>query len=474
MVPLVFCKEIKLVEGPAKMTYNKEGTFVDEGSLDLRIHFCIFGNSDQFDFICKKESSEDLNGTVPFEINGERVHFLVSDCSDRLHISKAKILEHSKNNTLGELFERKIDQFAVLDQIVNTYASIIKNYKDEYSVPIPNNEKQIFVQKSALMKIVHLFHLYLSKNSTVPFSIHLSPKTRKKHSTEISKILAFQSLEHPCFLVDVSSPQDPIEGNFSTVSRVTCISHRCFFAIKQSKKNYLSYRDVKKEIVNRELLKDLKLTENVIFPYFIKDKPSKKVTVFSPYCNKRDLAEFTANIEDGKKRVGLFIKPFTSLIKTLAIWHKNHIVHRDIKPENILVDQQKDGGLVFYIGDLAETHQAKSNKSFFVDTYTPCYSPTYSGVKLSPEKHMKRDIFQLGMTITFVFTNKIPYQKNNKFDDFPDFSISFDKTELLKICSLEVTKLLESMCHQNSAMRPSMEQVFSTVSNPSFKWEISS
>ena len=151
----------------------------------------------------------------------------------------------------------------------------------------------------------------------------------------------------------------------------------------------------------------------------------------------------------------------------LAYLHRHGIIHQDIKPDNILID---DNGQ-YLITDFGISSRARNTlrKSMVVQDEHLKSTGTidYMGPERfseQPEPVMASDIWALGATVFELIEGILPYP--------PRLGGMMQKNgaEIPKInqpVSSDIKKLVHDMLHANPDKRPTAEEIYQRVSNPS-------
>lgn len=138
---------------------------------------------------------------------------------------------------------------------------------------------------------------------------------------------------------------------------------------------------------------------------------------------------------------------FLKVCETIQFAHTQLILHLDIKPNNILIKQDGNIKLLdFGIAQKADSHQ-KQNSPLMA---TPWYA--------SPEQFQQQntsvssDIYQLGILLHIILSNKIPFNKNE--DLFLNQELKIAKTEI----NAELVAII------NRCLKPFPEERYQSVS----------
>eukprot|EP00826_Nyctotherus_ovalis_P042203 TRINITY_DN4317_c0_g2_i2.p1 TRINITY_DN4317_c0_g2~~TRINITY_DN4317_c0_g2_i2.p1 ORF type:complete len:466 (+),score=129.32 TRINITY_DN4317_c0_g2_i2:149-1546(+) len=215
---------------------------------------------------------------------------------------------------------------------------------------------------------------------------------------------------------------------------------------------------------NVKTLKELcKLRHENIIAYqnCVLDKNQRDCAIVIERFEGRSLAEVVQECKDQKKKIPeeKIVDYLRGIVKGLKYLHDNEVVHQKLAPENILVDDNNNLKLLDY-GIFKIVKNIHS--SGYIDTKNyACMSPEMlKGNKFDESS----DIWSLGCIVYELCTLSPPY--SGQSPEMQVKAIEREECNLEKISaeySQGLKDFIEAMLNRDRYLRPSIEEVFTTV-----------
>ena len=197
-------------------------------------------------------------------------------------------------------------------------------------------------------------------------------------------------------------------GSFSAVVQVKDIKTEKKYAAK-----IISLKDMKIKRAMRRINQEIEFLQRFNHQNIIKLEQVLKITneyeekfliLIEEFCSKGNLYD---NIkrhqfrnENEKRKIS------HGIIEAIAYLHKRGIAHCDIKPQNILLDENNNP-------KLCDFNLSIDTKGEYVNDIggTPIYKPPELYENYYYGNRMKTDIWSLGVTLFFMFENRLPFKR---------------------------------------------------------------
>jgi CheY-like chemotaxis protein len=135
---------------------------------------------------------------------------------------------------------------------------------------------------------------------------------------------------------------------------------------------------------------------------------------------------------------GIFL--LANLLEAVDYIHAAGILHRDLKPSNVLLDEARNPHLIDF-------GLAKSIKSAIKITQTDLILGTFG--YLAPERlsggvvDQQSDVFSVGAILYEMITHRLPYEKEDQTNVFPDFTVAAVPPSS---CNPKIPPYIEKVC----------------------------
>lgn len=195
-------------------------------------------------------------------------------------------------------------------------------------------------------------------------------------------------------------------GAFSVVVKVKDQETKEMLAAK-----IISKKDMKKRKAIKIINKEIELLQKINHPNIVKlkkvleienENEEEFIIMIEEYCSQGDLSDniigHRIRTEKEKKRIA------QGIIEAIAYLHKRRIAHCDIKPSNILLDENNIPKLCDFNLSICTR---KENVCYIAGT--PLFQPPELHANYYYGNRMKADIWSLGVTLFYLFENRLPF-----------------------------------------------------------------
>jgi hypothetical protein len=444
---------IQYTESEAQASLSKKGQIVSAGAKMSRLKI---GDDSRFYVavhVAGQHDNNDLGETAGRYVeikNGEdKVFVNVESFAKRLHVKKGDIYKAAENGELMTLLNRQVQGAR---STLEGYEKIVKEFGDLSKTGFSSKDLMKKI-RTVVFSEQPIYSKFVSPGDTEPFYLGFDNKRKKIELLILQDVFA--------------------EGSFGEIRTIIHVFDGHTEVFKQAKAKDGAKQNVENEYL---LLNNVHADGNV---WGVQEAP-RKVVEITDHSKVQYGHIGTEYICDYSKQIARYPPIFVEhlfethqLLFGLKELAKRNILHGDIKPENILVKVDDEGTMLVHIADLGGGKIVTSSTPISelpgdyrgaTSTYSPNADLVLAKVLAEQGKfdelvdlEKKRDVFSMGMTLYFAFTQLYAYPSDDHL--CPDVALEYRSIDSEDIPN-EIKALIKNMLHPDYTKRPSAQEAF--------------